>query len=183
MLTLSDVYKAQQKYGISARRTIQEIVSYEDYLTECRRFITDVTPPEYYLWEPKRQHDFVANLVFDYVRKNLKLVEGFIINDDELDQDLLIQTLLLDISDFGILRTGLDADDIQEIQINDAKTVWVVKGGKTYPYLDAQGKPLQFSSDEELHSTIDRLIYNPNGSTPRLTKVNSLLNTRTADQG
>lgn len=183
MLTLSDVYKAQQKYGISARRAIQEVVLYADYLTECRRFITDVTPSEYYLWEPKRQHDFVANLVFDYVRKNLKLVEGFIINDDELDQDLLIQTLLLDISDFGILRTGLDADDIQEIQINDAKTIWIVKEGKTYPYLDGQGKPLQFSSDEELHSTIDRLIYNPNGSTPRLTKVNSLLNTRTADQG
>lgn len=183
MLTLSDVYKAQQKYGISAKRAIQEVVAYEDYLTECRRFITDVTPSEYYLWESKRQRDFQANLIYDYVRKNLKLVSGFIVNEDELDQDLLIKTLLLDISDFGILRNGLDDDEVQELQINDAKTIWVIKGGNAYPYLDAQGKPLQFASDEELHSTIDRLIFNPLGSTPRLTKVNSLLNTRTADQG
>ena len=40
-----------------------------------------------------------------------------------------------------------------------------------------------FVSDAELHATIDRLIYNPNGSTPRMTKTNPLLNTRTAAKG
>ena len=50
-------------------------------------------------------------------------------------------------------------------------------------FVDRNGKPYQFVNDDELHATIDRLIYNPNGSTPRMTKTNPLLNTRTAGKG
>lgn len=183
MLSLTQVFRAQQKYGVSTVYSDKETVSYEVYLISCRRMLTDKTPTDYYSWDVKRQNDFTDNLIVNYVRNNVKAVEGFMAESGDILQDELINRLRIDIVDFGILREALEDDSIQEIQINDAKTIWVVRGGKSEPFLDKQGKPYQFVNDAELHATIDRLIYNPDGSTPRMTKVNPLLNTRTAGKG
>lgn len=184
MLTLTDIFKAQSKYGVttvSAGDT--EIVTYETYLSSCRRMLTDKTPTEYYSWDIKRQNDFTDNLIVSYVRDNKQVVEGYIDENGDLLQSELIDKLRTDIVDFGILREAFEDDTIQEIQINDAKTIWVVKGGTAEKFVDKAGKPYQFVSDVELHSTIDRLIYKPNTTTPRMTKTNPLLNTRTAGAG
>jgi pilus assembly protein CpaF len=184
MLSLTDIFKAQSKYGVNNNITAEgESVSYEVYLIGCRRMLTDKTPVDYYGWDVKRQNDFTDNLIVTYVRNNLKLVEGFLDANGDLEQDELINRLRIDIVDFGILREALEDDTIQEIQINDCKTIWVVRSGKSELFVDKNGKPYQFVSDDELHATIDRLIYNPNGSTPRMTKTNPLLNTRTAGKG
>lgn len=184
MLNLTDVFRAQTKYGINNNITTDgESVSYEVYLGNCRRMLTDKTPVDYYGWDIKRQNDFTDNLIVTYVRNNLKLVQGFLDENGDLKQNELIDRLRIDIVDFGILREALEDDTIQEIQINDAKTIWVVRGGRSELFVDNNGKPYQFVSDDELHATIDRLIYNPNGSTPRMTKTNPLINTRTAGKG
>ena len=184
MLSLTDIFKAQTKYGINNNITADgETVSYEVYIIGCRRMLTDKTPVDYYGWDIKRQNDFTDNLIVTYVRNNLRLVEGFLDENGDLEQDDLINRLRIDIVDFGILREALEDDSVQEIQINDCKTIWVVRGGRSELFVDKNGKPYQFVSDEELHATIDRLIYNPNGSTPRMTKTNPLLNTRTAGKG
>lgn len=184
MLSLTDIFKAQTKYGINNNITADgETVSYEVYLIGCRRMLTDKTPVDYYGWDIRRQNDFTDNLIVTYVRNNLKLVEGFLDENGDLEQDELINRLRIDIVDFGILREALEDDTVQEIQINDCKTIWVVRKGKSELFVDKSGKPYQFVSDKELHATINRLIYNPNGSTPRMTKTNPLLNTRTAGKG
>lgn len=183
MLTLTEVFRAQQKYGVSTVYSDKETVSYEVYLISCRRMLTDKTPTDYYSWDVKRQNDFTDNLIVNYVRNNVKAVDGFMTENGDILQDELINRLRVDIVDFGILREALEDDTVQEIQINDAKTIWVVRSGKSEPFIDNQGKPYQFVSDAELHATIDRLIYNPDGTTPRMTKVNPLMNTRTAGKG
>lgn len=184
MLTLTEVFKAQSKYGVNQSISESgETVSYEIYLNNCRRVLTDKTPIEYYSWDVRRQNDFTDNLIVGYVRNNIMSVDGFLDENGDINQDALINRLRVDIVDFGILRNALEDDEVQEIQINDCKTIWVVKGGIAEPYLDDNGRPYQFINDAELHSTIDRLIYNPNGNTPRMTRVNPLLNTRTAGKG
>ena len=183
MLELTNIFRAQSKFGISSTISNNEKVSYEVYLAGCRRMLTDKTPKDYYSWDRKRQNDYTDNLIISYVRNNVKDVEGFIDENGDIKTDNLIDRLRTDIVDFGILRTALEDDDIQEIQINDFKTIWVVKGGKSELYVDEAGKPFQFISDDELHSTIDRIIYNPNGNIPRMTYTNPLLNTRTAQRG
>lgn len=184
MFSLSSLFKAQTKYGVNTSISSDtEAVSYEVYLAGCRRALTDQTPTDYYNWDVRRQNDFTDGLIISYVRNNLKLVDGFLDENGELIQDMLINRLRIDIVDFGILREALEDDTVQEIQINDAKTIWVVRKGKSELFTDQNGKPYQFVSDAELHATIDRLIYNPNGSTPRMTKTNPLLNTRTAGKG
>ena len=185
MLSLTDVFEAQSKYGVGNKvgNSDTESVTYEVYLIGCRRYLTDKTPIDYYSWDVKRQNDFTDNLIIEYVQNNQKNVEGYVSNLGELEQDKIIDKLRIDIVDFGILRDALEDDSIQEIQINDCKTIWVMRGGKAELFSDQNGKPYQFVSDAELHATIDRLIYNPSGSTPRMTKTNPLLNTRTAGKG
>ena len=183
MLTLTEVFRAQQKYGISVAYADNESTSYEVYLINCRRMLTDKTPTDFYSWDAKRQNDFTDNLIVNYVRNNVKAVDGFVDDNGDIKQDELIDRLRIDIVDFGILREALEDDSIQEIQINDCKTIWVVRQGNSSLFVDKTGKPYQFVSDAELHATIDRLIYNPQGSTPRMTKANPLLNTRTAGKG
>ena len=184
MLSLTEVFKAQSKYGVNNNILSDgESTTYEVYLIGCRRAITDKTPVDYYSWDIKRQNDFTDNLIVSYVRNNLKLVEGYIDENGDIEQEELINRLRIDIVDFGILREALEDDSVQEIQINDAKTIWVVRGGRSELFVNPLGKPYQFVSDAELHATIDRLIYNPNGNTPRMTKTNPLLNTRTAGKG
>lgn len=183
MLTLNDIFRSQAKYGVSSTISGNEKVTYEVYLSGCRRMLTDKTPKDYYSWDRRRQNDFTDNLIISYVKNNKKDVEGFLNEDGELRTDSLIDRLRIDIIDFGILRNALEDDSVQEIQINDYKTIWVVRGGKSELYIDENGKPYQFVSNDELHSTIDRMIYNPNGDIPRMTKTNPLINTRTAHKG
>ena len=68
MLTLTEVFRAQQKYGVSTVYSDKETVSYEVYLISCRRMLTDKTPTDYYSWDVKRQNDFTDNLIVNYVR-------------------------------------------------------------------------------------------------------------------
>lgn len=183
MLSLAEVFKAQSKYGVNSLLSDGEIVTYEVYLDGCRRVLTDKTPVDYYGWELRRQNEFTDTLIVKYVEGNKKLVDGFVDSNGAIMVGELIDRLRVDIIDFGILREALEDDTIQEIQINDAKTIWVVRAGRAEKFVDPVGKPYQFVSDAELHATIDRMIYNPNGTTPRMTKTNPLLNTRTANRG
>lgn len=184
MLSLAEVFRAQSKYGVNSNLAADgEVVSYELYLSGCRRMLTDKTPVDYYSWEVRRQNEFTDTLIVEYVEANKKLVDGFTDSNGAIMVGELLDRLRIDIIDFGILREALEDDTIQEIQINDAKTIWVVRSGKSELFVDTRGNPFQFVSDMELHATIDRLIYNPNGSTPRMTKTNPLVNTRTAGKG
>lgn len=183
MITASKIYEAQTKYGVNATLSDTETISYETYLQGCRRAFTDKTPKEYYDWDKKKQNDFTDQLIVNYVRSNLRAVEGYTDSNGDVIQDKLIDRLRIDIVDAGILRLALEDDTVQEIQINDYKTIFVVRSGKAELFCDEGGKPYQFVSDEELHSVIDRLIYSPNNVAPRMTKTNPLMNARTSAKG
>ena len=129
MLSVSSIYAAQTKYGVNEAISDTEIVTYDMYLAGCRRAFTERTPHAYYDWDRKRQNDFTDNLIVNYVRNNKKAVEGYVDNNGDLKQDELINRLRIDIVDFGILRFALEDDSIQEIQINDFKTIFVVRDG------------------------------------------------------
>lgn len=183
MITASNIFEAQSKYGINASLSDTEKVGYDTYLAQCRKAFSDLTPREYYEWDRKKQSGFSDQLIVNFVKNNLKSVEGYLDKNGELKQAELIERLRIDITGAGVLGLALEDDTVQEIQINDYKTIFVVRGGKAELYVDKNGKPYQFVSDEEFHSVIDRLIYSPNNTAPRMTKTNPLMNARTADKG
>lgn len=183
MLTLEQVFRAQAKYGVGLGASGVDTIPYTTYLGEFRRHLTDRTPTEFYGWSNKKQDDFTEKCITDFVKKHHQPVDGFLDEQNELMIDKLIDKLREDVVDSGILKLGLNDPEVQELQINDCKTIFAVKGGLATPYCDENGKPLQFENDMELHSAIDRLIYNPNGNTPRMTTTHPIMNTRTQKKG
>ena len=169
MLSADKIYRDQSKYGFNTSLKDTETVSYEVYLAGCRRNFSDMTPREYYDWDKKKQDDFTDQLIVNYVKMNPKSVDGYVDENGELQQAELLDRLRIDIVDAGVLRLALEDDTVQEIQINDFKTIYVVRGGRSELFVDDNGKPYQFVSDEELHSVINRLIYSPNNTAPRMT--------------
>lgn len=186
MLSLNTIYLSQQKYGVSVTQlSDKDRINYGLYLANCRNYISDKTPADYFNWERQKQISFSETLIIQYVTGNEKEVDGFITDTGEFLITELIDRLKTDIIDFGILRKALDDDEVQEIQINDYKSIWIVKNGKSMIYTDDLGKPYQFVSDDELHATIDRLVFNnkSGAQSARMTTENPLLNTRTSNNG
>lgn len=183
MLEMKEILEAQNKYGVGARISVSERVSYESYLLDCRQVLNDKTGEDYYTWSTSQQNKFNDQTITDFVTNNPKLVDGFVDANGELNRGDLMDRLRTDIIDCGILKSALEDDEVQEIQINDYKTIWVIKGGKAHLYLDSKGRPYQFVSDIELKTTLNRMISNSNGSTPRMTNKDPLLNARTTLKG
>lgn len=184
MLTLKEVTDAQMRYGVGARTVQEEQLSYEIYLDRCRKALTDRTTMSYYSMTKEDKNAMTDRIIYEFVTGNKVKVEGFVDETGELKVNDLIKRLTTDIVDFGILRSALEDETIQEIQINDYKSIWVMRGGKTELYTDKNGRPYQFVSDKELISTFDRLLYSSEGgSVGRMTQANPLLNARTAEKG
>ena len=178
MLSLTSLLQAQGRYGISTD-TSGDQVPYSAYLEDCRQYLANKTGAEYYRWDKTRQKNHNSGLITEYVKTHVKNVSGFADSTGELKQDELVDTLTADISDYGLLRQAFDDDLVQEIQINDYKTIWVVKKGITEQYIDPSGHPYMFSSNDELEKVINRLIYNPLISSSKMTLTSPLLNART----
>lgn len=183
MLTTQEIFRAQSKFGVGSTVSNSEQVTYKKYLDGCREVLSDKTPLGYYSWTKEMKAQFTDDIILKYVVNNNSAVEGYVDENGDIEQDRLINRLHTDIADNGILKDALEDDEVQEIQINDYKTIYVVKGGKSYLYVDDNGNPYQFVSDEELKATLDRLIYSATGNVSRLTETNPLLNARTSKEG
>lgn len=184
MLTIQDIYNTQSKYGVGNVIEDKDAVPYSQYVVSCRKFLSDRIKNEYYTWDRRKQQNYNENLIRTFVQKANRLVEGFIDNNGDLMQDELLDRLRQDIIDYGVLKAAFEDERVQEIQVNDYKTIYVVKGGKAVLFTDERtGKPYQFVSNEELQSLVNRIIYTPGGNAPRMTVTNPLMNTRTAAKG
>lgn len=183
MLDLKYLFETQQKYSTGDLLSSTDVCTYEDYLERCKREVSDRTPFDYYSWTREVQLGFIDETIVNFVKHNTRAVTGYINDDGTINTSKLIEDLRRDISDYGILRNALEDPEVQEIQINDYKTIWVVKSGRIYPYVNEHGRPYQFVSNTELLNTLNRIIYNPKTTPPRLTVTNPLLNTRTANKG
>ncbi len=179
------IYEIQQKYGIAERITDMDKATYLYYHNSARNMLNNSLPSEFYNWDLAKQTQYKENLLIKYVNDNPMEVEGFMSESGELLISELVQRLRKDLIEYGILQDALDDPEIQEIQINDFKTIYVVKHGKATLYCDKKGKPYQFLNNEELHTMLDKLTYNSKESTngDRFTVTDPILNTRTVDKG
>lgn len=185
MLSMHNIYEIQQKYGIAERVSDMDKATYQLYHNNVRNMLNNTLPSEFYNWDLSKQTQFKENLLIKYVNENPMEVEGFMSESGELLISELIQKLRKDLIEYGILQDALDDPEIQEIQINDYKTIYVVKHGKAVLYCDKKGKPYQFLNNEELHTMLDKLIYNSKESisSDRFTITDPILNARTVDKG
>ncbi len=180
MLALRDLYKLQADYNVSYNTSNNaNAVSYAMYLGECRNFVTKNLPPKYADMDANTKHSVMINSIALFIDNHPRLVEGYISDTGPLNE-LLLEDLYNEISGEGIIKDALDDGDIDEIQINNDNTIYVIKGGRAEYYTDKSGRIRQFAEDKEITTLISKLIDDGTGTTPQFTEGNPLLNAKTA---
>ena len=180
MLAIQDLLRLQTEHDVKAGAFKEHLVPFEDYIVSCRKYITANMPKEYTdgTWDDLKKDQELDNLIANFVHKHEVKVSGYVTLDGELNVALLLEHVIDNVKGYGILKEALDDPDVDEIQINDYKTIYVVRKGVTMPYQTRDGKFPQFTNNAEITIFLNKLIND--GSVPQFTDGAPLLNAKTA---
>ena len=182
MLDIKSVYELQSKYGVADGSFRDDEITLDEYVTQCRLFITANLPAEYLTggWDDEKKSSIQRAIVSDFVSRHKVKVEGYVNEAGVLNTEKLLDDLLDIISGVYIIKEPLNDEEVDEIQINDKNTIFVVRKGVTVPFVDRFGRVLKFSSNDEIHTLINKLIDDGTGNIPQFTEGMPLLNSKTA---
>lgn len=181
MLSIRDLYRLQSEYGVADGSFKESEISYSDYVSSLRTYISKNLPAEFTSNETdvEKKKDIYVTMVSQYVEQHPVKVSGYTRPNGTRDIELLIEDLIDSIMGEGIIRDALEDPEVDEIQINDMKTLFVQKGGVTDYYVDSKGRVPQFSYNEEIHILLNKLTDDGTGNIPQFTDGSPLLNAKT----
>ena len=183
MITVKGVVKLQSDYKVADDTYIQSEVSYGEYVDNCRIYIRGNINKEYHNsdWDAQRKTQHLESLIADFVKKHPSKVEGYVSPEGIVNSDLLLSDVIDSVTGIAVIKYALEEDEtVDEIQINDKDTIIVSRGGRYEPYVDREGRVMRFSSNEEIHTLINKLIDDGTGNIPQFTDGNPILNAKTA---
>lgn len=183
MLSTHDIYRLQSMHSVSEDFGEDEGTDFKDYLNECRQFLTaNMHRVRNKDGNTAENHKSMIKLIQEYVDKHNVKVKGYFIDGGIIDKDLLLNDLIDAVTGVGILKEAFDDEEIDEIQINDYKSIFVSRKGVLEPYIDSKGRDLMFSSDDEVAMVISRVIDDGTGNIPQFTPGHPILNAKTAKE-
>lgn len=181
MITAKEIYRVQSENNVTKDTKREAKILFKDYVAQVRSYIHQNLPEDYSkgAWSPEKKTQYLENMISDFVNQNSLSVDGYV-NAGVLDKTLLIQDVINDVTGEGILKEALEDPRVDEIQINDKNTIFVSKDGVLQRYEDVNGKPKQFTSNDEIHIVLNKLIDDNTGNIPQFTEGKPLLNAKTA---
>lgn len=182
MINLRDIYKLQADYGVSDGTFKDSEISFEEYMAQCRLFLANNLPDEYVKgdWDSERKLSTLINLTSLFIDKHKVQVKGYVTPEGIIDSELLLKDLCDMVTGEAIIKEALADPDIDEIQINDKNTIYVVRKGIPEYYKDSRGRVMQFATNDEIHTLLNKLIDDGTGNVPQFTDGMPLLNAKTA---
>lgn len=182
MLSIKEVYKLQSDYSVADGNFKDSEITFDEYMKQCRIFLSANLPEEYSkgTWDTEKKRQVLMNLASRFVDLHKVKVRGYVTKEGILDQDLLLQDVLDAVTGASILKEALEDPEVDEIQINDKNTIFVLKRGVAQPYVDSRGRVMQFGSNDEVHIVLNKLIDDGMGNIPQFTEGNPILNAKTA---
>lgn len=179
MLGLKTVYDIQSNQVCDLDSTGG--VDFYDYLNECRKFITGNLSSMRDVKDSDKMVE-MEKLIMLFVEKHKIMVKGYVSKDGILDIDLLISDIKDMILSAGILKSALVDPEVDEIQVNEKATIFVIRNGVSEPYRDKNNRLLQFMSNDEIIITLKRIIDDGSGNQPQFTEGLPILNAKTAKE-
>lgn len=154
--------------GDTSKRTLDAVIN------ECRKAIEEQSD-KYRDLNPLDKKDVIKQIIIDYVMNNKPLVIGYIDGENKPDTLKLVDKLVEDITDYGILAQAMMDEDVYEIRCNGKELKVEIKG-HVQDLLDKEGNIVSFSSPEEQEIIMRKLL----GDT-RLTPKDAIVNGRTIE--
>lgn len=143
-------------------------------ITECRRFIQDRSE-SYRDLEPEFKREAIKSLIVKYVMDTMPMVEGFVDEENRTDTNKLIDSLVSEITDYGVLTAAVADPSVNEIRCN-GKEIKIEKNGMMQDYKDQDGNIITFESVEQQEIVIRKLLGDV-----RLSAAETLPNARTVE--
>lgn len=144
-----------------------------DYVTnECRRQIKEESE-RYRDLDVGRKREAIKQIIIDFIMDKKPLVDGYIDGDGNPDAMKLVDKLVEDITNYGILTSAMIDEDIYEIRCN-GKELKVERAGEVIDLKDKDGNIISFESLEQQDIIMRKLL----GDT-RLTPKDCIVNGRT----
>jgi hypothetical protein len=111
LIELQTKRSAQGKKGEGAPKPIDFVVN------ECRRFIQ--ANADYYKSKSgDEKTKAISDLIVKFIMDTRPLAEGYVDSEGKSDTSGLIQRLVQDITNYGILTLAMRSDDVYEIRCN-----------------------------------------------------------------
>lgn len=148
--------------------------SLEVVTNECRKAIEE-NSEKYRNLGVLEKKEAIKQIIIDFVMNNKPLVKGFIDGENKPDTLKLVDKLVEDITDYGILASAMIDEDVFEIRCN-GKEIKVEIKGHVQDLIDKEGNIVSFSSPEQQEIILRKLLGDV-----RLTPKDALVNGRTLE--
>lgn len=154
--------------GDTTTRTLEAVTN------ECRKMIEERSD-QYRDLNPVEKKSVIKSIIIDFVMNTKPLVKGYIDGENKPDTMKIVDKLVEDITDYGILSAAMSDEDVYEIRCN-GKELKVEVRGKVQDLTDKDGNIVSFSSPEQQEIIIRKLLGDV-----RLTPMDALVNSRTIE--
>lgn len=161
----------------------EDSISFEEYVSQCRQFVVNnmsMDGVSSSTDDPQTKHKRLISLIESFVNKHEINVDGYLTQVGTINKQRLLDDVVDTVTGLGILKDAFENPDIDEIQINDYKTIFVVDKGVTKHLVDSKGQPLSFFNNEEIHTLYNKLVDDGTGNVPQFTEGMPIVNTKTA---
>lgn len=163
----------QQKRGAKSKAGETMEKSIEQTISECRKYIQEESE-DYREQDAESKRNSIKNLITKYVMECNHLVAGFTV-DNRLDTNSLIDRLVEDITDYGILTDAMTDPSVFEIRCN-GKQIKVEKDGRVRDLRNKDGEIVEFQSQEQQEIIIRKLLGDV-----RISPKDAVVNGRTVE--
>lgn len=148
--------------------------SIEAVISDCRRYIQD-NSDSYRELDVDRKRIVIKELITKFVMNNPVLVDGYTDEDNRPDTNKLLDKLVEDITDYGILTAAMIDPMVFEIRGN-GKEIKVEIAGKVQDLRDKDGHIVSFESTEQQDIILRKMLGDV-----RLTPKDALVSARTVE--
>lgn len=154
--------------GDTSTRTIEAVTN------DCRKAIEEQSD-KYRDLNPIDKKDTIKQIIIDFVMNTKPLVVGYIDGENKPDTLKLVDKLVEDITDYGILSQAMMDEDVYEIRCNGKELKIEIKG-HVQDMLDKEGNIVSFESPEQQEIIMRKLLGDI-----RLTPKDALVNGSTIE--
>lgn len=148
--------------------------SLEAVTNDCRKAI-ELQSDTYRNLSPDKKKERIKRIIVDFVMEQKPLVKGYLDGENKPDTLKIVDKLVEDITDYGILSQAMADESVFEIRCN-GKEIKVEVAGHVQDLTDKDGNIVSFSSPEQQEVIMKKLLGDV-----RLTPKDQLVNSRTIE--
>lgn len=154
--------------GDTTTRTLEAVTN------DCRKMIEEQSD-KYRDLGPVEKKETIKQIIIDFVMNTKPLVKGYIDGENKPDTLKIVDKLVEDITDYGILSQAMMDEDVYEIRCNGKELKVEIKG-HVQDLTDKDGNIVSFESPEQQEIIMRKLLGDA-----RLTPKDALVNGRTIE--